>query len=334
MSYMKSAALLLTMVIVTGSCEKNDFSHPISLEYTISFESEPMPHSVVARQDNGDMLVLNIHHSKTKYNVKVSRYSKDGGFVATVIDFSTFDEGAFAGYIPADIALDEFQNLYVLVRPKTGENEESWIMATGFNILKFDGNGNFLEEIDFSHLDGESTPRNIACMEHSIVAENGSNLKIISLETGTLSEIPLPEDPSGTEFLAQYHTDMEIDPDGLFYFSGPYHSSFDSSGCRISRFNIQTNELEYTVCEGWWPILAAKVGEPGLSIHQNGDIYLSTYYGSSIEVYNRNMAFLLEKRIDGPGEETPSAVDIATYKNYVYVADQRNDLIHVYFSEN
>ena len=331
---MKRAALLLTMVILAGSCEENDFSGPVSLEYDISFESEPMPVSVVARQDNGHMLVLNNNHSRTRYNVKVSRYSKDGGFVGTVVDFSTFDQGAFPGYIPADITLDEFQNLYVLVRPKTGEDEYSWIMATGFNILKFDGEGNFLEEIDFSLLDGESTPRNIACLGQSLVAENGSNLKMISLETEALTEIPLPEDPSGTETLVQYHTDMEIDPDGLVYFSGPHHISFDSSGCRISKFNIQSNQMKYTLGEGWNPVLAAKVGEPGLSVHNNGDIYLSTYYGSSIEVYNRNMEFLLEKRIEGPGEEAPTAVDIATYQNYVYVADQRNDLIYVYISEN
>ncbi len=331
---MKKTLWLLLLFPGIVSCEKEvDYSGPQRLEYLLSFVCESMPVSIVACPCNGDMVVLNRDPSTFDFSMKLSRYSKDGTFTGTLVDFADFDRGNHVRYLPNDIALDEFKNLYVLAQPVTDTSGGIWTTANGFNILVFDPEKGLVRELDFSAMDG-ARARNLAYSDGFLYTEFGPEMKRISLAAGEISGIPLPEKSGNEDWLFGYHSDMEIDAGGVVYFSGPYSSSPDSSGCRIETFNLQSRELHTQIAEGTSEVMASMVGAPGLAIHRDGDIFLANFYGGGVEIYGSNMNFLLEQELEKTGERNPLPIDLATYKNRVYVADYANNRVYLYSIRN
>lgn len=331
---MKKGICLLFILASFCTCEREeDYSSPTNLDYLMSFACESRPVSIVACPGNGDLVVLNSDPSTFNFNMKLTRYSKDGDFKGTFVDFLSFDRGSYIRYIPNDIALDESKNLFVLVRPVTDTTGGIWNTASGFCILVFDLEEGFVRELDFSTMDG-AMARNLAHAGGILYTEYGPEIKRISLASGEISGIPLPENNKDEDWMYRYHSDMEIDAGGLIYFSGPYSPSHDSSGCHIQTFNLTTLELQNHIAEGFSEVLASMVGAPGLAIHQNGDIYLANFYGSGVEVYDEKFVFLLEQELETIGERDPLPKDLSTFKDRIYVADYANDLIQVFTVSN
>ncbi|MCK4748645.1 MAG: hypothetical protein KAT15_16445, partial [Bacteroidales bacterium] len=328
---MRKVIVSLSLALLLSACEEQKYSTPASLEYSFSFETRSWPSSIVTNPANGDVYVLCIRHSLSNPVSEVQKFSKNGEFVNTLVDFYSFEGGSHLSYIPFDITLGDHQNLNVLVRPRADPDpNEPGNHPTGFNILSFNPDGSFLDELDFSDIDGETRPSSIAYTNGYLFVTNGLTLKKISLETRQITETTLPPISYDTFFHHLIVSDMEINSDGIVYFTGPDLLYNDSVGCQVGVYNTQSNELTIFYGNSWTGWFGARVNDPGLSIHSNGDVYLATFYNRSIEVYNRNMEFILEKEINETGYENPSPIDIATFNEDVYVLDHRNDQVHVY----
>ena len=331
---MKKGIWLLFILANFYSCEREeDYSNPANLDFLLSFACESRPVSIVACPKNGDLVVLNSDPSTFDFSMKLTRYNKDGDFRDTIVDFENFDQGSYIRYIPDDIAVDEFKNLFVWARPVTDTPGGIWNSASGFCILVFNLEEGFVRELDFSAMDG-GMARNLAHAGGILYTEYGAGIKKINLANGEISGTPLPENTGDEDWLSRYHSDMEIDAGGLVYFSGPYSPSFDSTGCRIQTFNLTTLVLQNHIAEGTSEVLASMAGAPGLAIHQNGDIYLANFYGSGVEVYDEKMVFLLKQGLEAIGERDDLPIDLSTFKDRIYVLDYANDLVQVFTISN
>ena len=325
---MKHLCLSGIIFLLMISCESEDFSGPQALEYTDSFPVESRPVSIQTEGKNGNVLVLNINHFSIDYSAKLTQYDKTGRFLKTLLDFATFTEGSFQEYIPVDFTLGQSGDIYVIGRPVTGYTEDYMITASGFSILVFSGSGVFTGEYDYSEEEG--CPGNICQSGKFLYADLRNTLYRFTLPGGSVELVDLPEDPDGSDGLFGIRTDMEAGSNGLLYFSGPHNPSFDSSGCRILTYDLQEKTYTSHIAHGADIVMASMVGSPGLAVHENGDLYLATFYGASIEVYDPGMNFLLEQKLEGPGEEHHLSIDVAVFEDLAFVADYRNDLVHIY----
>jgi ligand-binding sensor domain-containing protein len=71
----------------------------------------------------------------------------------------------------------------------------------------------------------------------------------------------------------------------------------------------------------------AMPNNPGLSIDRYGNIYLATFYCKSLEIFNRNVEFIMQLDLD---KEETRPIDVAEGNNQIYIVDNLNDRIIVY----
>jgi len=325
----KLAYIFLAALAVTACREEPDYSGPRSLELIRITECESRPHSILACPCNGDFYVMNTDLSTTSPSLKVDRYSRNGDYQETLIDFMTFDQGAFVRYIPRDMALDDAGRLYLLGSPVTDTSQGTWVTATGFSILEFDRQGSFIGEMDFSDLDG-GMARILASHEENLYTCFMPEILRIDKQTGTATEIAFPDMPSGQDPYSYYFSDMEISPNGTVYFSGPYPIGMDSSTSRILTCDLDFGSFAEYISSDQRMVFASMIGSPGLAIHSQGDVYLSTFYGSGVEVYGSHMEYNLTHHLEKTGDRDPLPIDLATWKNRVYVADNMNSQVYIY----
>jgi hypothetical protein len=324
---MKRLFPILFMILALPACHKEpDYSHPTSLELLRIVDCKDRPHAILACQCNGDFFVLNTSHSRYHPSMKVDRYNCNGDFLSTLVDFMNFDRGNFLMYIPRDLAMDEEGNLYVVSSPVTDTSEGYWETATGFSILEFNREGGFERELDFSSRD-EGLARMLSFCDGSLYTCYSPEIFRIDLHSGVTEEIPFPADPAEESFFAHEYSDMEITTGGRVYFCGPYYPAADSGNCRILKSTTEFRSFTQCISTDATQVFAAMVGTPGLSVHRNGDIYLANFYGSGIEVYDPEMSYIFTCPLEGTGEDPTLPIDVATWKDRVYVADYSNSQV-------
>ena len=247
------------------------------------------------------------------------------------MDFETFDKGNFLRYLPVDITIDDNRNLYVLVNPLIEQTDETWTTPTGFCILQFDFNGSFKKEFDLSQIDGEGSPSSIAYSNKHVFVTNGRIIKKISIESEQVFDILLPVSEKNINTWPDLHTtDMAINSEGIIYLTGQAAFSNDSVGCHITKFYPQNNQRITSYSKGWTGMFAAMLNNPGLSISSDGNIYLATFYVMSLEIFNKNIEFIMQLDIRTENDKETRPIDIALDNSHIYIADNKNNLILVY----
>lgn len=327
---MKKLIFLLTIILSTFSCKKEEEPSTLSLDYIASFATEVQPISITIDKTRGYVFVANYSHPK------IQKYGMNGvllKLLKSVVDFETFDKGKYLMYKPIDITIDNNHNLYVLVQPFTAKKDGKELVKD-ICVLAFDKNDVFQNEIDFSQPANERAPTSIAYSDNFLFVTNGQTLNKISTETQEVIDIPLPVNPANKTTWSDIHTtDMEINSEGLIYFTGQALFGPDSLGCHITSFNSQTNERVTSYSKYKTRAQYSMQNNPGLSINSNGNIYLPTFYERSIEIYNKNMDLILQKDIKPDVGVNTRPIDLAIYDNYIYVVDNLESFIHI-FKEN
>lgn len=78
--------------------------------------------------------------------------------------------------------------------------------------------------------------------------------------------------------------------------------------------------------------MAAMLNNPGLAIKDNRYIYLATFYGRSLEIYDTDFEneLILQEEIKPNDTDETLPVDVALYEDDVYVVDYKNDKVYIY----
>ncbi len=329
-----STLVLLLFLGLCPSCER-EYPSPASLEYAFGIETKSRPSSIVSDPDNGDLFILCMQNWVSNPVSEVQRFNRDGEFLNTVVDFTNFSGGKYPSYIPRDITVDENRNLYVLVHPRSDTDPNApGKHPEGFNILSFRPNGSLLDELDFSTNDEVIRPGCIAYSSDHLYTTDGVHLQKISLENKNFTNTLLPTSLSDSLLYPVPITDMEVGQDGKVYLTSQHSQCCPHLvGCQILIYDTKSDDVSIILGNSLTDWFGSWVNQPGISMHSNGDLYIATFYNRSIEVRDRNMELILEKEMDQIGDDYPLPIDIATFRQHVYVVDNRNNRVDVYLAE-
>lgn len=312
------------------ACNNDDNSKPESIGFEFSFSTETRPIAIAIEKDNGFVYIANHNPAEINYSSKIQKYNLNGNLINTIIDFDSFTEGKYTRYTPKDMCLHG-GNVLVLVKPLQ-LGGDTWTPHSGFCVLQFDLEGDLIYEYDFS--DSEDLYYStIACSYDFIYVTGGfAVIKKIDINNDSVSDIHIPI-TNDKSYLPV--TDMEIESDEIIYTTGQGITRIDSfnidiSVCHVTKLNC-TNEQQVTFfSKSRTGVMAAMLNNPGIAIDDNGFIYLATFYGLSIEIYDADNEFILQENIypDARPEILPS--DIALINNDIYVIDYKNSKVLVY----
>ncbi len=332
---MKTYFLVGISLFSLFSCTKDGGSKidsiPNSISYEYSFSTNPNPYSISFNSTNQTLYVANFHPSSDDYSVKIQVFNKEGYLLKTAIDFNSFKSGHFQRYEPLDFTFDQNQHLYILAKPLIKQPDSTWITSIGFCILHFNNSDHFINEFEFSDMDIEHMPASLSYHNNQLYITNGQILKVISLDTQQFYNIILPLNDHITGDLPFLHiTDMEINTDGLVYFTGQVLISKDSVGCHLSSYNIASHELNVNYAKEWTWMCCAMLNNPGIFISNEGYLYLAGFYNMNIEVYDKNGDFIIDCDTRSPKFKETRPIDIVYCHDKIFVADSFNNMIHVF----
>ena len=330
--------IIFVAVIIHG-CKKEQYSKPVSVSYESSFSTESRPISIVIEKNHGFVYVANHDPAIINYSSKIQKFNRKGELLKTVVDFANFSQGKFSRYNPIDFCTDNNSNIYVLVQPAQLSGG-TWIALGGFCILQFDTNDNFKKDYDFSEF---GQPWDLSAIAYSndylyvvtgIIPTNGFIIKKISLLYNQVADISFQNNNVNIDSLPYMPvSDMTITSEGTIYLTGqafPTIPTDDISGCHITKFDPHSNQLVKFYSKGRTGIVASMLNNPGLTISDIGNLYLATFYGMSIEVYDKNDEFILQVDLRPIAGKNTRPIDLAHFDKYIYIADNQNNIVYIY----
>ena len=327
---MKNLKIIFRLIIIFllfFSCEKDENSVPRTIDYAFSFSVDILPQSITINKANRFIYVANHHPSIDDYSSKIQKYNPKGKLINTVADFTLFNQGKYLRYKPVDICVGDNQNLFALVIPLHLLPDNSWSSMEGICILQFDSDDSFIKEYDLSQFNEPWHYAAISYSEKYIFVTNGMDIKKISVENNQADTIAFPKEMwDGIPI-----TDMVIDSEGCFFLTGQIVPAiYDVSGCYLTKFDPSNNQLIITYSIGRTVIMAAMLNNPGLTINGHGNIYLATFYGMGLEIFNENGEFIMQTNIRTENDENTLPIDVALLDNNIYILDFLNNQILVY----
>lgn len=327
---MKTNLIFIILIIFLFACRKYDVikSELKSFVYEFSFSTESRPVSIACVEKDGEIYVAN--------SESVQKFDKNGIFEETIVNLASFEYGKFERYFFVDIVVDNNKNLYVLARPLIPWIDESWMTLEGFSILMFNNINSFIKEFDFSENKDLCNASSISYYNNHLYIPSRKSIKQINIENEDTVSIPLPvieDDKIGFFGFDYLISDMEINHEGVSYFTGPAFINKDSIGCYITSYNLNTKKIKTNFGNGWTWECCAMPNNPGIYIDNDGFLYLASFYNMSFEIFNERLNFLAEYDIKTSESEITRPIDIISLKGKVYVVDSFNDKIYVYKQE-
>jgi hypothetical protein len=342
---MKQLLTALATLMFFWACESDDkpvsYPKPDSLSYAFSFPTDERPSQILYNEQ------VNALYIQTDSKVEI--YSKTGTRLRTIVDFEMFDSGNFERYNLWDITLGNEQNLFILAGIIITTPQGTFLTDSIFSVLQFNKNHEFVKEWDILSIDADFYPSAITYYRNHLYIKQGKLLRKLNLSTSQLVKIVLPVDTSYTRntCFSLHTTDMEVTPDGILYLTGQArgttngYKGYDSVGCHISTYNLNTGKLDIQYGHSWTWECCAGFNNPGLNISREGFLYLASFYAMNIEIFNMNRNFILERSTMDPvfihsrdtwvpGYDFTMPIDVVYADNQVFAADARYNVIHVF----
>lgn len=325
---------LLFISAILISCEKNDNSGIDSIIYKSSFSTDLRPIAITTDKNNGYVYLANHNPSITNFSSKIQKFNLIGVLQETIIDFASFNSGLYDKYSPIDLCINN-SDLFVLVKPMLMTKNE-WSTYTGFCVLHFNLNGNLINEFDFAQLDNYWDFSAMSFFNDFIYVTSGEIvIKKIDANSGEASDIQIPITNDKSYFLV---TDMIVDSEENIYLTGQGPWGFDSTSndvsiCYITQLDCIRDESQTFYSKSRTGIMAAMPNNPGLAKMDNGNIYLSTFYGRSLEIYNTDNELILQKDIKTNEFEETLPIDVTLFDDDIYIVDYKNNKVHIYHKE-
>ena len=342
----KLISFIIFVAVIIYGCKKEQYSKPVSVSYESSFSTEPSPISIAIEKNHGFVYVANYNPAINNYSSKIQKFNLKGELLKTAVDFTTFSLGKYSRYNPIDFCIDNNSNIYVLVQPSQLSGG-TWITLGGFCILQFDTNDNFQKEYyfnDFSSFEPLWHPSAIAFSNNYLYVTNriffvtdgrvNNIIKKISFVNNQVTDISIQYNSENIDSLPFMPvSDMTINSEGIIFLTGqtfPTVSTDDISGCYIIKFYPQTNQLLTFNSTGRTGMMYSMLNNPGLTISDIGNLYLATFYGMSMEVYDKNDEFILQVDVRLVGGKDTRPIGIAHFDKHIYIADYHNNNVYVY----
>ncbi|MEN8251181.1 MAG: hypothetical protein ABFS32_19770 [Bacteroidota bacterium] len=326
---------LLFVTTLFFSCEKEDNLRPESISYEESFSTETRPIAIAIEKIHGNIFLVNHNTSISDYNSKIQKFNLKGELHETIIDFESFNSGLYDRYSPVDLCIDD-NDIYVLVKPMSLSND-MWITSTGFCVLHFDLNGNLKNEFDFSEVENYWQFSAIDFSNDHIYVTSGEIVIYkIDKTSGQADYIHIPITNDKPYLLV---SDMEVESEESIYITGQGPVKIDSeinsdvSICQITRLDFKADTSYTFYSNSRTGTMAAMPNNPGLTIKADRYIYLATFYGRSLEIYNKESELILQKDIRPNGIEETLPIDIALFQDNIYIVDFENNEVHIYHEE-
>jgi len=334
---MKANLIISVFILLMISCENKDNSKPYSITYISSFSTETRPIAIAIEKINGFIYLANDNLSITDYSSKIQKFNLKGELQETIIDFETFNSGLYERYSPIDLCIYN-NEIYILVKPMSQSNE-TWITYSGFCVLHSDLNGNIFNEFDFSEIENYWDFSAIAFSNDFIYVTSGEIVVFkIDKNSGQADYIHIPITNDKLYLLV---TDMEVESEESIYITGQGPWRIDSainndvSICHITRLDFKADTIYTFYSNSRTRTMAAMPNNPGLTIKDNRYIYLATFYGKSLEIYDKEKEneLILQEDIKPNDINETLPIDVALYRNDIYIVDYKNNKVHIYQEE-
>lgn len=331
---MKAKIIVSIFFLLAFACTKDDNSMLDSIAYKSSFSAEERPIAIGIDKNTGFVFLANDNPSISSYSSKIQKFNDKGELQTTIFDFGTFANGLYEKYSPLDLCVDN-TDLFVLVKPKSQSNY-TWITHSGFCIFQCDLNGNLIKEFDFSQANNNRNYTSIAISNGYIYVTSGDT-EIIKIDKNSgqhdYLHIPIGDDKS---YLLVSDMVVESEDNIIITGQGPWQIESlvknDVSICHITKLNFKTDQSHTFYSNSRTGIMVAMPNNPGLTIKDSRYIYLATFYGRSLEIYDKKMEnkliFQVDIKPDGFDETLP--IDVAHYKDDIYIVDYWNSKVHIY----
>ena len=330
---MKTKFIIGILLLLAVSCKKDDHERPCAVTYTSGFSTETRPVAIAIDEKQGFVYVANHHPSTSNFSSKIQRFSLEGDLRETVIDFRTFSGGLYERYSPVDLCIDH-DDMVVLVKPMA-QTGDSWATLSGFCVFQFDLNGNLVNEFDFSRLEDYRDFSAMAFLNDFIYVTSGQFVIVrIDINGGQADYLQIPI----TNDRPYFHvSDMEIQSEECIYITGQAPYKIDStvindvSICHVSRLDFRDDTTYTFYSSARTGTMAAMLNNPGLAIKGNRYIYLATFYGRSLEIYDMDddNELILQENIQPEGTDDTLPIDVAFYEDDVYIVDHKNDKVYI-----
>ncbi len=311
------------VVIILFSCSENPVS--FSYEFVNQFTIERGSNAITVDSDNSYVYVSS---SWSSYQ-KIQKFSKQGELIGTMVDYLTSIEGDYDYYNPIDLIVDHSHNIFVLAKPSNKNSDSTWSSFNGFCIMKYNSNGELQKEYDFADIEEQWRPSALSYKNGILYVTNGNEIKKIIIDSGLFSNIILPiQNVNNTIGPYIPTTDMAIDKDSDIWLVGQASFNENQIGVHVTKFDStgQNYKVFNAMCKT--STYGAVLNNPGITFDDKDNLYLSTGYCQSIEIYDYKQEFQREIKIE---DKNSLPIDIAIDKNNnLYVLDRANDKILVY----
>ncbi|MBN2093017.1 T9SS type A sorting domain-containing protein [candidate division KSB1 bacterium] len=291
----------------------------ISQEILFEFPTEPGATSL-AIDAKGDVYVANASLETQPENCKIQKYTSEGIFIKTFIDYLQPIQHKFNRYAPLDLTLDDKNQLYVLAKPFFEAKPGKWTAYNGFSILQYDSTGALVRE--YSRFINRS-PTSLFYHNKSIFMLSERILQF-HLDTGYLTEHHYYTEAGGS-FVLDGISDFVIDSNHDFWATGcieeiDVFTSFilkiRADGLRLMQFQIPGRD--------------SSIIQPRIAISNTDDIYLTTDEIGELQKFNSAGHILGRVNLRPDSTTSVALKSIAVSpKNNLYIPDAKNQVVRV-----
>jgi hypothetical protein len=306
--------------------EVNTYSYEISFQFNTHFR----PTTLTIDDENGFIYITNGHHYFLSDDQKILKYDLTGKLISTIADFRNSTNGLYPKYLPIDLTLDNDNNISVLVKPyHKQENEDYWEPYKGFCIMTYSASGGYLDELDFSQLELDFNPEAMTFKNGMYYVTNSFSLFKISKSSGQLTEIPLPTIPDNS-FPKYLVSDMAVDEGENIWFTGQTIVDTQAISSYISKMDSRCNQLYTFNSVRQAADYPAEISKPSIILDENGNVYITTFYCKSLEIYNSSGLLLGDFDFKKEINESTLPIDFGIDKSKnIYVLDYSNNMVYV-----
>jgi DNA-binding beta-propeller fold protein YncE len=316
------------------SCEKENDSGIKSINYKSSFSTETTPIAIAIEKKQGFVYIANYNPSISNFSSKIQKFSNKGELKETIIDFETFNLGLYEKYAPLDLCIDN-NDIYILVKPMS-QNNDTGTTYSGFCILHYDLSGNIINEFDFSQLENNWAYSAISFSNEFIYVTSGEIVILkIDKSSGHLDYIHIPI-TNDKPYLLVSDMVVESEENIIITGQGPWTiesgANNDVSICHITRLDCIANKSYSFNSDSRTGTMAAMPNNPGLTIKDNRYIYVATFYGRSLEIFDieKENKLIFQEEINSGNDDKTLPIDVAIYESNIYIVDYKNDKVYIY----
>ncbi len=317
--------LFIHFVFFLISCD--NCTEPFSYELSDQFSVNPSDAVMTVDYEKGYIYTAN------PWYPKISQYDQQGKQLR-LLDLSTGEQGDYEYYIPVDLIVDEANDIFALTNPCIKNADNEWIPLNGFSIIKYDNEFRYKYEFYFTELNVSWLSIAMTYKNGILYVTNGKHLMKINADDGSYTIFNLPKQNDENSY---YHTSgVAIDSDNNIWVVGAYNwfpenpDNWDDweVGVQITQFDSNYQNQKTYIAQGRSKEFGSFSNQPGITFDFDNNMYLTTGYCQSVEIYDFNMNIQKEIMID---EKRSFPTDIAIdYNEILYVLDSSNDRVLIY----